>query len=71
MIGRANINEHVILRPVFCNAQSTQSTFDSLLEEIIKQGDSLTMGEETQDKKQSDPEIVLNAQQSVQSQQLI
>ena len=45
MIGRANIRDDVILRPVFCNAQTTRKTIDDLFDEIIKIGDELVESE--------------------------
>jgi len=45
MIGRANIRDDVILRPVFCNQQTTRKTIDDLFDEIIKIGDELVASE--------------------------
>ena len=42
MIGRANIGDDVILRPVFANPDTTRDVFDALLDEIVRIGDSLT-----------------------------
>jgi len=42
MIGRANIGETVILRPVFCNADTPREVYDRLLAESVKIGDELT-----------------------------
>ena len=41
MIGRANIGDDVILRPVFANADTTRDVFDALLDEIVRIGDSI------------------------------
>ena len=46
MIGRANIRDDVILRPVFANADTTRDVFDALLDEIVRLGDSITGIEE-------------------------
>lgn len=42
MIGRANIGDYVILRPVFCNDATTRVVFDALLAKTVELGDEFT-----------------------------